>query len=73
LEPSEPLNIVKSVIQDSCQFVTLYTIGDKAIASMQHEAEKRKLQYSGRKLSQWHFLHYKFHTDCPEIEIGPVR
>jgi hypothetical protein len=38
-----------------------------------NETDRGKQKYSGKILSQCHFLHHKFHMDWPGIEHGPLR
>jgi hypothetical protein len=38
-----------------------------------NEIDRGKPKYSGKRLSQSHFVHHKSHMDRPEIEPGPPR
>jgi hypothetical protein len=38
-----------------------------------NEIYRGKSKYSGRNLSQYHFVHHKLHMDGPGIEPGPPR
>jgi hypothetical protein len=48
----------------------------KMISFMEHgwnEIDRRKPKYSGKNLSQCHFVYHKSHMDSPGIEPGPPR
>jgi hypothetical protein len=36
-----------------------------------NEIDREKPKYSGKKLSECHFVHHKSHMDGPRIEPGP--
>jgi hypothetical protein len=36
-----------------------------------NETDRRKPKYSGKNLSQCHFIHHKYHMDWAGIEPGP--
>jgi hypothetical protein len=36
-----------------------------------NEIDRGKPKYSGKNLSQFHFVHHKSHMDLPGIEPGP--
>jgi hypothetical protein len=38
-----------------------------------NEIDRRKPKYSGKNLSQCHFVNHKSHMDSPGIEPGPPR
>jgi hypothetical protein len=38
-----------------------------------NEIDRGKTKYSGKILSQYHFVHHKSHMDGPRIEPGPPR
>jgi hypothetical protein len=38
-----------------------------------NETDRGKPKYSGKNLSQCHFVHHKCHMDWPGIEPGPPR
>jgi hypothetical protein len=38
-----------------------------------NEIDKEKPKYSGKNLSQYHFVHHKSHMDRPGIEPGSPR
>jgi len=51
---------------------TLYSIGDRRM-SMEHwrnDADRENPKYSGRKMSQCHFVHHKAHMDGNGVEPG---
>jgi hypothetical protein len=38
-----------------------------------NEIDRGKPKYSGKNLSQCHFVHHKYHMDWPGIEPEPPR
>jgi hypothetical protein len=38
-----------------------------------NEIDRGKPKYSGKNLSQCHFVHHNSHMGCPRIEPGPPR
>jgi hypothetical protein len=50
--------------------------GRRLTALMDHQwndIDRRKPKYSGKNLSQCHFVNHKFHMNWPGIEPGPPR
>ena len=52
------------LVKVTCRTRWIWSIGD---------TDRGKPNYSGRKLSQYHFVHHKSHMDWPGIELGPPR
>jgi len=40
---------------------------------MYNDTVRRKQKYSEKNLSQYYFVHNKYHMDWPGIEAGPRR